>query len=147
MKCELKRDVQIRETGLVIWPNLFLVAASPDGLISDKFVGVGLIEIKCPKSKLSYLPEDLMKDDKFYVQQEDGKLTLKKIHEYYTQVQMAMGISGALFCDFVVYTLKGLIITRTAFDDDYFISVMKKINTFYRMYMLPKFLLASDARR
>ena len=35
---------------------------------------------------------------------------------------MAMGISGALFCDFVAYTLKGLIITRTAFDYDYFMS-------------------------
>ena len=68
---------------------------------------------------------------------------MKKSHEYYTQVQMAMGVSGALFCDFVVYTFKGLIVTRTEYDHDYFIAVMKKINAFYRMYMLPKLLHAA----
>ena len=51
LKYDLKRDVDIRETGLVIQPNLFWVAASPDGLVSDKSEdgGIGLIEIKCLK--------------------------------------------------------------------------------------------------
>ena len=89
------------------------------------------------------LPENLVNDEKFYVEMADGNPILKKRHEYYTQIQMAMGIAGALFCDFVVYTSQGLIITRTAYDHDHFISVMKKINTFYRMYMLPKLIQES----
>ena len=53
MKYELRMDITIRETGLVIQPSLFLVAASPDGMVVDQQVGIGLIEIKCPKSKSS----------------------------------------------------------------------------------------------
>ena len=138
LKYELRRDVNIRETGLVIQPNLFWVGASPDGMVIDSQVGVGLIEIKCPKSKSSYSPEVLLNDNKFYVTLENGKPALNKNHEYYTQIQVAMGLSGALFCDFVVYTFGGLIITRTDFDYGYFIDVMRKINTFYRTYMMPR---------
>ena len=49
MRYKLNRDVKIRETGLVIQPNLYWVAASPDGMVN---LGEqpGLIEIKCPES-------------------------------------------------------------------------------------------------
>ena len=55
MKFHLNKNIDIRETGLVLQPKLFWLAASPDGLVSDKLnedVGqIGLIKIKCPKSK------------------------------------------------------------------------------------------------
>ena len=55
MQFYLNRDVQIRETGCVIQPNLFWLVASPDGFVSDRSVEdkyvFGLIEIKCPKKE------------------------------------------------------------------------------------------------
>ena len=138
LKYELKRDINVREAGLVVQPNLFWVAASPDGLITDRDAGIGLIEIKCPKSKKSLKPNDLVKDPKFYVQIEDGAPKLKRNHEYFTQIQMAMGLAGAPFCDFIVYTLEGLIIVRTPYDHKYFVELMKKVNEFYKKYILPK---------
>ena len=69
---------------------------------------------------------------------EDGAPTLKRTHEYFTQIQMAMGLAGAPFCDFIVYTLEGLIITRIPYDHEYFLQLMKKINNFYKKYMLVK---------
>ena len=55
MKFHLNRNIDIRETGLVLQPKLFWLAASPDGLVSDKsnenVRQIGLIEIKCPKTK------------------------------------------------------------------------------------------------
>ena len=36
MKYTLKHGIDIRETGIVIQPNLFWLAAGPDGIISDK---------------------------------------------------------------------------------------------------------------
>ena len=49
MKFVLKHDINVRESGLVIQPNLFWLAASPDGLVSDHSDSRkgGLIEIKC----------------------------------------------------------------------------------------------------
>ena len=51
-----------------------------------------------------------------------------------------MGLAGASFCDFVVYTFGGIIISRLDFDHTYFVDLMQKINSFYRTYMLPKLL-------
>ena len=36
MKFKLKQDVSVRETGIVIEPLLYWLAASPDGLITDE---------------------------------------------------------------------------------------------------------------
>ena len=50
---------------------------------------------------------------------------------------MAMGLSGAPYCDFIVYTFKVLIIVRTPFNNEYFVNVIQKLNIVYRKYMLP----------
>ena len=98
MKFHLNRIIDIRETGLVLQPKLFWVAASPDGLVSDKsnedVRQIGLIEIKCPKSKKNSKINDLVHDQSFYVKYEDGVPVLKRDHPkgYYTQIQMAMGL-------------------------------------------------------
>ena len=98
MKFHLNRNIDIRETGLVLQPKLFWLAASPDGLVSDKsnedVRKIGLIEIKCPKSKKNSKIDDLVHDQSFYVKYEDGVPVLKRDHPngYYTQIQMAMGL-------------------------------------------------------
>ena len=50
MKFKLKHDVSVRETGIVILPLLYRLAASPDRLITHESstLILGLIEIKCP---------------------------------------------------------------------------------------------------
>ena len=126
MKFYLNRNIDIRETGLVLQPKLFWLAASPDGLVSDKsnedVRQIGLIEVKCPKSKKNGKINDLVRDQSFYVKYEDGVPVLKKEHPngYYTQTQMAMRLSQITFCDFIVYTFDGIIIFRTQFDEDFF---------------------------
>ena len=60
----------------------------------------------------------------------------KKDHPngYYTQIQMTIGHSQITFCDFIVYTFDWMIIIRTQFDEDYFFSLLLKLNSFYRLY-------------
>ena len=61
MKFKLKH-VSARETGIVIQPLLYWLAASPDGLITDESSTpiLGLIEIKCPFSKRNLHPQDML---------------------------------------------------------------------------------------
>ena len=86
---------------MVIQPNLFWLAGSPGGLVSDHSDSrkVGITEIKCPKLKCDYTPQEILQENKFYVHYDDGKLQLKKDHAYYyyTQIQMAMGLSNVQF--------------------------------------------------
>ena len=53
-------------------------------------------------------PIELVQDLNFYMNLENGKPDLKKIHStgYYSKIQLAMGLSGYDTCDLVVYTLK-----------------------------------------
>lgn len=140
LQYKMKHEITVRQTGLVIQPYLFWLAASPDGCVVDKTTGgIGLIEIKCPKTKRNCKPLELCNDPKFYVELIDRKPSLKKNHPYYTQIQMAMGLSCAKFCDFIVYTFEGLIVIRIDFDDLYFRSLLEKLNNFYKHYLLPIF--------
>ena len=142
----LNRDIAIRETGIIIQPNLFWLVASPVGLISDRSNEcsnvIGLVEIKCPKTKKNHKLNQLLNDPSFYIKREEGKIMLDRSHPdgHFAQIQMDMGLSGATFCDFVVFTFDGIIVARTHFDEDYFISLVKKINSFYKEHMLPKIL-------
>ena len=69
----------------------------------------------------------------------DSKPVLKPNHlnGYYSQIQLAMGLSGIENCDFTVYTFKGMIIIRTKFDSSYFKSLLDKLTKFYKDFMLP----------
>ena len=62
LKFVLKHDISVRETSLLIQPNLFWLASSPDGLVSDHSNSrkVGFIEIECSKLKCNYTPQEIL---------------------------------------------------------------------------------------
>ena len=85
-------------------------------------------------------PINLVQDPNFYMNLENCKPVLKKSHftGYYSQIQLAKQLSDFDTCDFVVYTFKALIIVRTEFDVCYFDSLIQKLNSFYKKFMLPR---------
>ena len=123
----------------MIQPLLYWLAASPDGLITDESSTpiLGLIEIKCPFSKRNLHPQDMLKDKNFYVELRDGMPHLKEEHSngYYYQIHMALDLSQLKFCDFIVYSFKGMIIIRIPFSGISFIKPTEKL--FFKNYALP----------
>ena len=83
MKFHLNWNTDIRETGPGLQTKQFWLAASPDGLVSDKsnkdVRQIGLIEIKRPKSKKNSKINDMVHDQSFYVKYENGVPVLKNI--------------------------------------------------------------------
>ena len=71
------------------------------------------------------------------MEKKDGKPTLKKGHVYYDQVQGLMGLTGAQWCDFIVYTRKGLSVERIKFDQDHWDTLCEKLCDYYFKYFLP----------
>lgn len=80
---EIRNDVMVFETGLVIHPDIEHFGASPDGLVGD----VGLVEIKCPNT---------------WTHLETLKTGQPK-REYFTQMQAQMACTGREWCDFVSF--------------------------------------------
>ena len=140
MKFKLNHDICVRETGIVIQPSLYCLAASPDGMVPDKesTQNPGLIETKCAFSKRNATPLEMVHGKSFYVEMKNGQPVLKNTHSsgYYTQIQMAFGLSGLTYCDFIVYSLKGCIIIRIPFDLEYFEDAVKKLNRVYKEHLL-----------
>ena len=55
-------------------------------------------------------------------------LYLDKEHhiDYFTQIQVAIGLAGLKWCHFVAYIYKGMIIAKADSDRDYFKSIIGK---------------------
>ena len=73
----------------------------------------------------------------FFYGEEGCKACSKRGHVYYDQVQGLMGLTGAQWCDVIVYTSKGLSVERIKFDQDHWNALCEKLRTYYLKYFLP----------
>lgn len=133
------KPVKVLKSRLFVSPNIPILGCSPDAKVidlscRDRF---GIKEVKCPSSKFNVTPIDSCDDPAFFMENKDGKPSLKRGHVHYDQVQGLMGLTGAQWCDFIVYRSKGLSVERIMFDQDYvnYISmrncVIIILNTFF----------------
>ncbi len=81
-------------------------------LIQCKILEVA--EFKCPFSKAELEPEEACSDQSFYCSLIDGKMHLNRSHFYYHQVQLQLYVCGEMseWCDFCIYTSKGVLVER-----------------------------------
>ena len=64
---------------------------------------------------------------------------LKRNHSYYCQVQGQMAITGRTWCDFVVYTTKGIAVERITFDKLFWENeLLPKLVDFFDNYVAPE---------
>lgn len=90
-----------------------------------------------PIVKISCDPLEACGEPGFFMENRNGKPSLKCVHVYYDQVQGLMGLSGAPWCDFIVYTSKGLSVERIRFDQDHWNNLCGKLCEYYFKYFLP----------
>ena len=60
---------------------------------------------------------------------------LKTSHAYYAQVQGQMGVSGVEWCDFVVYTKKGMSVERIPFKKQYWNDLKQPSNYYFAHFI------------
>lgn len=117
-----------------------ILGASPDGKVIDSGCTeqYGLVEVKCPATKFNVTPLDACSDPGFFLEKINENPTLKRNHNYYAQVQGQLGITQLPWCDFVVYTSKGISIERIPFEDQYWTNMKIKLKSFYFDHFLSK---------
>ena len=82
-----------------------------------------LFQQKCPAIKICF-------------EREGGAAKHKKNHEYYDQVQRQMALTGAKWCDFLVYTSVGLNIDRIYFKEQHWKKLRERLCSVYFTYFL-----------
>ena len=106
---------------LSVWTCHFWEAHQIDGRVVDFECQnhFGLAEVKCLETKSQVTPLDACQDSYFFCEAVNGHCKLKRNHAYFAQVQGQMGVSGASWCDFIVYTNKGISVESIPFDAAY----------------------------
>ena len=104
-------NLTVRKCGFIIRPERGWLGSSPDGVVldtADKSFA-GLLELKCPYTK------EACQDPNFYCSLSDNdSIILKRAHAYYHQIQLQLYVSSDMYkwCDFCVYTTKGILTER-----------------------------------
>ena len=102
----------------------------------------GIVEFKCPYSKRDEDPLIVCDDPNFYCSRFGNSIHLKKTHTYmyYHQVQLQLfvGMDVYSWCDFCVFTLKGVAVKRLHLDTDWCNVNIPELEIFFDAYMLPE---------
>ena len=137
--------------GLIVAPAGFFISksqpflgASPDGAVYDPSSAnepFGFLEIKCPFKHKNSTPQEACRDPTFCCTYDSTaqQVVLKRTHVYFAQVQGQMAIGNRPWCDFVIYTTKGVSIHRVRFDEDYWkVNLLPKLTSFYDNCVAPE---------
>jgi len=128
----------VKNSGLHVNSKYPHLGSSPDGMVSCKCCGLGLVEIKCPFTWRCKEPSEACTDPNFSCVLDDGKLKLKRNHNYFYQVQGQMALCNRSYCDFFVWTLRGFEYERIYFDPNFWNMCIVKLNSFYLSAMIPE---------
>ena len=93
--------------------------------------------VKFPSSKFNVTPEEACSDPSFWLELVNGSSWLKRNQEYYDQIQGQMALTEAKWCDFGLYTSRGLNMERILFDKERWSHVLAKLHRTYFRYFLP----------
>ena len=132
--------INVRKSGLVIDGERGYLACSPDGVITCTHCSPtqGLLEVKCPFAHRFETAEEACADDTFCCDIVNGEVKLKRKHKYYLQVQGQMAVTGKKWCDFVIWTLKGMSVERIFFDSELWSRMLFSLDSFYIGAMVPE---------
>ena len=135
--------LQTGSAGFVVHPEKGWLGASPDGWVVDPSAGVasnGMAEFKCPFTKADVSPEEACKDDTFYCTMVNGDLQLSRSHSYYHQVQLQLYVAAHLshWCDFCIYTTRGVAVERIYPDSRWQETFVPKMDNYFFEHMLPE---------
>ena len=121
-------------------PSFPHLGTTPDGLISCKCCGEGLMEIKCPYKHRDKHPHDVY-DPQFYLKQDDnGELYLRNNHEYYYQVHGQLTVCEKEYCDVLCWTPKGIHVERILQDSTHFAEIKPALDSVFIKIILPALL-------
>ena len=125
-------------SGFVVSEKYPFLGASPDAIVHDPTDAspFGLAEIKCSYSYRQQSPFEAAESSDFCCQldqnAESPKLKLKSKHPYFCQVQGQMAITERSWCDFVIFTQKGISVERIKYDPDFWNDeLLPKLTSFY----------------
>ncbi|CAN7951533.1 unnamed protein product, partial [Ixodes pacificus] len=145
-----------RKCGLYLSTRYPHLAASPDAALHCDCCGSGLLEVKCPYTQRESTLHGPKKLDSGSCtafnrnssapsaqcngckKRVDGRLSLKRDHMYFFQVQTQIAVCNVPYCDFVVWTVKDIHIERVFRDETFWSQVLPRGTRLFVSAILPE---------
>ena len=139
--------ISVKKCGFIIHPVKGWIGASPDGRVTDLTANkpLGLIEVKYPYTKREMTPMEAYKYPNFYCKViNDRDICLKPNHPYYHQVQLQLYAGSGTYhwCDFCIYTKKGISVQRIFPDFEWQHVCIPELESFFDSYVAPELVLS-----
>lgn len=132
-----RTNCHLHSTGLMVNPLCPILGATPDGIVC-KDGESGIIEVKCPYAARDFTIKESIENVKDFCLETDGEnISLKKNHKHYFQVQGQLLITGAQFCDFIVFTRNDLFVERIKPNNEVLLTMVKTILKFHAEHFKP----------
>ncbi|XP_069138391.1 uncharacterized protein [Argopecten irradians] len=131
-----KAGNHVHDCGLIINPAFPHLGATPDGKVCENGK-TGILEIKCPFSARQMKIEEALSLPNFCLEERESCVKLRENHSYYTQVQGQLLVTGAEFCDFVVFTPKETFIERIKPNQKCMSDILSKLSNIYFEHVRP----------
>ncbi|CAG2228395.1 unnamed protein product [Mytilus edulis] len=127
-KKNLHDSLECKLSGFVIDNNSPYLGCSPDGLLECKCCGQGCLEIKCPYKFSEETPINAACLDKtnFHIENDTPLMKRNDTSPYYCQIQCQLAVTKRKWCDFVLFTFKGVHHERIPFDEQFWSNVLPK---------------------
>jgi len=136
---EKNHENHFHECGFVVNKSFSFLGATPDGKLCDHGKS-GIVEIKCPFSARNMKVDVACVEIRdFFMETVNGKVQLKTGHDYYAQVQGQLMITGAEFCEFIVYTQCDMVVERIKPDIPFMTEMLEKLSIFFKDFAKPFF--------
>ena len=133
------KDCELSHSGMMVSTKKPWLSASADGIVNCSCHDKRVLEIKCPYSARNQTAEEFLNDQSSYMH--GG--TLKKNHQYFTQVQLEMYVHDVQTCEFVVYVKDTLIHQTVPRDDEYLAEILPVLEVFWKKHITHELLTRS----
>ncbi|KAI4824945.1 hypothetical protein KUCAC02_020656 [Chaenocephalus aceratus] len=130
-------DLKVNNCGLLIKREQPFLAASPDAMLACSCHGMGVLEIKCPFKFREMSVEEMSKEKDSC---RDQNLELKESHQYYTQTQHQMYVTGASYCEFLMWLPTGGHVCTVFPDKEYTLTSVPVLTAFWEGHVRPELL-------
>ena len=138
------KDFSVKKCGVYIDKDHPWMHATPDFIVTCSCCGCGCGEVKCPITIENCDFQSYTAKKSSCLKSVDGKLQLKRDHQYYYQVQQQLRITGRQYCDFVVCAFSHgttmFIMERILPDSSHWKITVPKVNKVWRVCILPEVL-------
>lgn len=132
--------------GLFVMPKQPWLCASADGVVIEEDFVSKILEVKCPYSCADNPVFD-NKTKKFnvpYLFTECNSTYLRESHQYYTQTQLIMYVTGTMNWDFYVWSTCGSTLVNIPRNEVFLKKLLPQLNDFYFNFFVPAALKSSE---